>query len=184
MADFPNMRWPPLNHITPFHSESIGDAYRGGGGSAMSSASSGAFTDDQIYYYPFIIHESAIAVKMAYLVGATASGNVDLGIYDSQWNLLVSTGLTAQGTINVLQELDITDTLLNPGIYFMAIKCTSGTGTAFRVTRGDEVTLSVLPMYTEIGGADAALPTTGAPTITIEVSSHIYVMAVYFNTLI
>lgn len=184
MSDFPIQRWPPLNCITPFHSESLGDAHRGSGGTPMTSAGSGAFSDELVHFYPFVLYEPAIAVKMSYIVGATAAGNVDLGIYDSQENLLVSTGLTAQGTINTLQEIDITDTLLNPGVYFMAIKCTDGTGTGFRVSRSDEIALSSIPLYTEAGGAGAALPSTAVMALSSQSSPAIYAMAVHFSTLI
>lgn len=184
MTDFPIMRWPPLNLITPYHSESLGDALKSSGGASLSSASSGTFTSDLIYYYQFRIYEPAIAVKLSHLVGSTAAGLVDLGIYDSQGNLLVSTGLIAQGTLNTLQEADITDTLLNPGIYFMAIKCTLSTGTGFRTSRGDEVNLPVVPFYIEVGDLAAVLPTTATMVLSTEDVISLWVMAVHFSTLI
>lgn len=180
MADFPIVRWPPRNVITPFHSEAIDATLN----ITIVSTTSVAFVDELIYFFPFRIYEPAVAVKMSYVVGATAAGNVDLGIYDSQGNLIVSTGLTAQGTINTLQELDITDTLLNPGQYFMAIKCTDGTGTAFLTTQVDENALANRPVYTEAGGAGAALPTTATLALSAQATIAFIAMGVHFNTLI
>jgi hypothetical protein len=183
--DFPNYRWPPLNVVTPFHQDSLGATLGNYTSSiVLSGGLSGTFSDELIYYYPFAVHEACIAVKMSYLVGGTAAGTVDLGIYDAQFNLIISTGLTAQGTINVLQELDITDTLLQPGFYYMAIKCTDGTGTHFRDNAADELTLSLVPSLVETGGAGAALPSAGAPGSAADSAPLFILMGVHFDTLI
>lgn len=183
MPDFPVSRWPPLNVITPWHPESLFNLTSYYGPTGFLAAVSGAFADELVSYYPFRLYEPAIAVKMSYLVGATASGNVDLGIYSSQGNLLVSSGLTAQGSINTLQELDITDTLLQPGVYFMAIKCDSASGTAFRNSFNDENILPLAPFYHETTGAGATLPTTATFSIT-GLNDSIIAMGVHFSTLV
>lgn len=186
MSDFPNPSWPPLNVITPFHSDSMGLLIRQlAQGTGLTGCSSIAFTDELISYYPFRIFEPATAVKMGYMVGATAAGNVDLGIYNSQENLLVSTGLTAQGAINTLQEINITDTLLNPGTYYMAIKCTAATGTAFKAGLfADERIIPLFPIYEETGGAAAALPTAATFALTTATDIALCLMGVWFNTLV
>lgn len=184
MSDFPGPSWPPLNVITPWHEDSMGHLPWAAWSGTLTSTASAAFVDELIYFYPFVIRQSALAVKMGYIVGATAAGSVDLGIYDSQGNLIVSTGLTAQGTINVLQEIDITDTLLNPGNYYMAIKCTDGTGTGFSTAPADERILSHVPIYTEAGGAGAALPTTATMISSTQASVAVIAMGVWFSTLL
>ena len=152
----------------------------------MQSTASTTFIDEQVYFYPFEVFESAIAVKMSYLVGATAAGNVDLGIYDAQENKLVSTGLTAQGTINTLQEFDITDTLLlPPGVYFMAIKCTDGTGTSFATSGiADELWLPHCPMYIQATSSGSALPDPAVFALDTTTTMAIRLMGIHFSTLI
>jgi hypothetical protein len=57
---------------------------------------------------------------MLVLNGATASGNMDVGIYDYAGTRLVSSGSTAQSGTSAFQDFDITDTLLGPGIFYLA----------------------------------------------------------------
>lgn len=83
-------------------------------------------------YVPFVVPAPFVAVKMFVSNGATASGNLDAGIYDDQGNRLVSIGSTAQAGTTANQSLDITDTLLLPGVYYMALAMNGTTGTARR----------------------------------------------------
>jgi len=56
---------------------------------------------------------------MAFIV-STQSGNCDVGIYDELGNRLVSSGSTAVGVAGI-QVIDIADTALTPGVYFLAM---------------------------------------------------------------
>ena len=66
-----------------------------------------------------------VIVKLFILNGATvnAANNIDLGIYSEDGTRLVSSGSTAQGSANTLQEFDITDTLIGPGKFYLAQAC-------------------------------------------------------------
>lgn len=108
-------------------------------------------------FIPFKVFFSYTATRMFAYNGATASGNIDIGIYSSQGNKLVSSGSTAQSGTNVLQEFDITDTVLVPGLYYMAVAMDNTTGTLFRNTTN----LNPLRMNAIYQQASAfALPTT------------------------
>ena len=72
-------------------------------------------------YIPFLLETPVTAYKMAFEVGAQA-GNCDVGIYDYLGNRLVSAGSTAVGAAG-LQVVDIADTALVPGVYYMAMNC-------------------------------------------------------------
>jgi len=85
-------------------------------------------TNNKALFCAFYVEYAVLAQKMACQV-TTQSGNLDMGIYDQKGNLLVSKGSTAVGAAG-LQVLDITDTLLLPGTYFMAMAC-STTAAAF-----------------------------------------------------
>jgi len=65
--------------------------------------------------------------------GGAVSGNVDLGIYTSEGQLIISTGGTAQSGTGTQQVIDVTDTLIPPGWYYLAMVIDNGTGTNQRV---------------------------------------------------
>jgi hypothetical protein len=67
--------------------------------------------------------------RVAWENGSTASGNVDMGVYTAEGKLVVSSGSTAQGTVNVQQVVDVTDTDIPPGLYYLALALSSATGT-------------------------------------------------------
>ncbi len=84
---------------------------------------------NQAIYIPFTLAKPYTAARMWLYNGGTVSGNLDLGIYDDQGNTIVTKGSTLQATINVMQFLDITDTVLNPGVYYMAVALDNTTST-------------------------------------------------------
>lgn len=79
-------------------------------------------------YISFLVEEAFTAYQMIFEV-AVASGNYDAGIYDSVGTRLVSTGSTAVPAAGVGQA-NIADTLLNPGLYYMAL-CVDNTTASF-----------------------------------------------------
>lgn len=87
---------------------------------------------NQAVYVPISVNTPITVKKMAWLNGAISSGNIDVGIYDAAGTRLVSSGSTAQGTISVVQEVDITDTLLIRGRYYFALAMDNITGTVAR----------------------------------------------------
>lgn len=86
-------------------------------------------TTNTAIFIPFRIAYPITIVKMFWYNGATVSGNIDTGIYNSEGTRLVSIGSTAQATINVIQVVDITDTTLEPGLYYMALAADNTTST-------------------------------------------------------
>lgn len=80
-------------------------------------------------YVPVEIYAPATIVKMAVLNGTAVSGNIDVGIYDVGGKRLISAGTTAQAGTTTIQTFDITDTLLLPGLYYMAVALDNTTGT-------------------------------------------------------
>lgn len=73
-------------------------------------------------FTPFVVEARCTAYQLFVGVGA-ASGNLDLGIYDREKHLLVSTGSTAVAGVNAIQTINTTDLLLHPGLYYMAMVC-------------------------------------------------------------
>jgi hypothetical protein len=70
---------------------------------------------------PFRIAEALTVYQMACGTGTATTGNFDLGIYDLSGNLLVSTGSTAKTTSFSERVVDVTDTALLPGAYYLAM---------------------------------------------------------------
>lgn len=77
-------------------------------------------------FVPVRVPVPVTVYKMVVAAGSTASGNFDVGIYDIGGNKLVSSGSTAKSSSNE-QVLDVTDTYLGEGIYYMALSA-SNTG--------------------------------------------------------
>src|SRR5690349_4226388 len=59
-------------------------------------------------YLPFQLGRKRTATHMACRNGGTASGNLDMGIYDTSGNRLASTGSTAQAGTNTIQTVALT----------------------------------------------------------------------------
>lgn len=72
-------------------------------------------------HVPFGIAEPIIVANLWWHNGSVLSGNVDIGIYDTAGTLIVHQGSTAMSGTNRLQAVDITDTPLMPGRYYMAL---------------------------------------------------------------
>lgn len=83
-------------------------------------------------FVPFRLTRAKPVTKLFAHNGATASGNLDIGIYTIDGTRIVSTGSVAQSGTNVCQVIDITDTLLGDGDYYLALAMDGTTGTVFR----------------------------------------------------
>lgn len=93
-------------------------------------------TSNRAVYMPVRISEPVLARKLFWFNGATVSGNADCGIYDAAGTKIVSAGSTAQSGTNALQEVDIADTLLDAGLFYMGLALDNTTGTFFRLSVG------------------------------------------------
>lgn len=182
MGDWPATNLAAPNIISPFNHDSVGGLLNML--NFISAPASATLPQNVAHFFPFWLEVEAIAKKMAVLTGATANGNVDVGIYDEEFNYLISSGATAQGSTNTVQELDITDTTLPPGNYWMALSLSSATGTVFRLTAADEVAISQTPCLTQ--ATAHPLPTSTATPVksTSDPATIALAMAVAFDTLI
>ena len=71
-------------------------------------------------YIPFTVTEQITIKRILVRVG-TSSGNIDVGIYDTDGTRRVSSGSTAMAAAYTTQSVDIADTALSPGTYYMAM---------------------------------------------------------------
>ena len=82
--------------------------------------------NDRAIFYPFFTSDSLVTGN-AFYTASVVDGNVQVGIYDSDRQLLTSSGLVAQGSGE--QEITLPSVTLEPGKYWMAIHAGSATAT-------------------------------------------------------
>ena len=123
------MGTPSGYFIAPLSGLSIGIDIAAIGAATPTSVAHG--TNNLARVYPFYVPEPIIVLSAYSFNGATAAGNVDIGIYSEALALLVSTGAVAQAGTNALQEYALTDTTIPRGRYYAAISCSLSTATFF-----------------------------------------------------
>lgn len=139
---------PPLGVISTLSAESIGLSLRGyTAGSAFASAAYPV--SNQATYIPFSIPWTISVTKLWAMNGASASNNVDLGIYALDGTRIVSTGSTVRSGTNVPQAIDITDTTIGPGSYYMAIAQNGTTGSYFATASASTFKASVMGVLSQ-----------------------------------
>jgi len=135
---------------------------------------------NRAYYLSFRVEVPVTAYRMAFEVTAQA-GNYDIGIYDILGNRLVSKGSTAVPAAG-LASVDITDTVLTPGHYFMALCLSDATTAAVsRITVPDIQTLRVCGVQTQDVGA-VTLP--DPATFANPAAAYVPLIAVVLQTVI
>lgn len=179
MGDFPQTVIA-LPGAAPHLAPAIIDGWtRHGTGSfgAMGGATSQAWpANNKAYYYPFTLGTWVTVYQLYFWVGATSSGNIDVGVYDDQKHRLTSMTSTAMSaTVNTVQTKDITDLVLPPGEYLVAGSCSTTAGTCFRSSQAlaDEIAMGILPIYEEALGS-VALPDPATPVVCTDTTIGIW----------
>lgn len=116
MADFTQQASFDLlgGAVLSTHQVNLGGVHTGNPGStAWPSA-------DLAIFIPVRVFSPVTVCKLVVGAGSTAAGNFDVGIYDSSGNRLVASGATAKQA-SVEQVIDVTDTPLAPGLYYLAL---------------------------------------------------------------
>ncbi len=182
MSDWPSSVLRPLRVVHTLSSESLGGAGLGWSSSAIGAQT---ITSLQAYYVPFRVDVQVTAVKLFYVTGAIVAGGIDMGLYDSQFNTLVTLGSTAMGAANTLQECDIADTNIGPGRYWIGFSAGGTTVTFFGQNASDEVAQPQTPFY--IQASAFPLPTVGTAAVPVKSTAavpQLPLLGVSFNTLI
>ena len=179
MSDWPVHSLQPPPVLTPWHPDSLG-ILTAGSAESLNNTTNGSWPANNLaFFYPFRLHSWALARQLLFFVGGVSAGNIDVGIYDSQNNLIVSSGSTAMSaTINTLQELNITDTVLPPGTYLLAVVCSTTSAQVIRSTALDEVILPGVPVYEQ--ATALPLPAACAPVISTQNSPPIIGCGIQF----
>lgn len=118
----------PTVTITPGSWESLGVGYLGS--SAWSAAVWPAA--NRVVLIPFRVYRPFAIQRAFWYNGATVAGNVEVAVYDEEFNRLVTTGSTVMAGASVIQSAAIASTELVAGLYYLAMISDSATATFFR----------------------------------------------------
>lgn len=171
---------PPLVTIQPFSPESIGAQLNANGFSLGSFASTSFPSANRAIYLPFSIAVPTVVVKLFCLNGGVTSNNMDMGIYDWTGTKLVSIGSTAQSGASAVQEFNITDTLLGPGRFFLAVCCVSGSASLQRIAGTSTEQMAAWGMYNQ----SSAFPLPATATFAKPASNYIPAIGLTTRTVI
>lgn len=109
-------------------------------------------------YVPIRVPIPVTVYQLCCGTGTGTTGNFDLGVYDSVGTRLVSTGSTAKSAASTERIIDVTDTLLLPGLYYLAMN-TDGTTAYVGSACGSNGQAKLMGMRQQAVGA-VALPAT------------------------
>lgn len=117
-------------------------------------------------YVPWYVMEPCTVSEVFWLNGATALGNVTVGVYGSTSDLtpgskLCACAATAQSGTSAIQTAAVTDTAIPVGLNWIAIHGTSSTGTFFRQSYMTVAFARSLGLCSE--SVVTTLPTTATP---------------------
>lgn len=138
--------------VSPWSMQSIGVPMYTGGSLTIAAAAWPAI--GLVIYVPFSVPEPVLVTKLWWGVGA-AAGNLDCGLYQEDGTLIVSTGTTAAAGSAAVQSVDITDTLLARGAYYMAL--VADTTTTLTIERSAPAA-GILQSYGLLEQASVTLP--------------------------
>jgi hypothetical protein len=95
---------------------------------------------------PFRVFVGMTVYQLGWVNGSgTMTDSFDIGVYDASWNRKVSGGGTARGTLSTTQWVDVTDTFLQVGKYYLVGAgngITAGQFTSYISVSGQTVTLN------------------------------------------
>lgn len=144
--------------VTSFSFESLfGSQSRMAGNTSASVAWPSA---NQAIYVPILIPQTATFIKAFWANGTAVAGNVDVGLYNSSFVRVASTGSTAQSGTSDLQEVDITDFTIGPGHYYLGISASSGSATFYAYTATDAARLPYCGVLQEASALPLPAPAT------------------------
>lgn len=126
--------WPVTGPIAPLMVSNFGRCSVGYDLAAMNSGSIGniSLTANRALLVPIYVPSDMLVRKFMYITNTTPSGTIDMGLYDDAFTRIVSKGSTAIGGASALVEMDVTDTPIDRGMYYLALSA-SASGTSVLV---------------------------------------------------
>jgi len=116
------------------HWHSINTASSGLAAPQLTPSGAAWPTANLAIYVPILVRSRVTIKKLWYSNYTTATGNYDIGLYDSAGVALARKGSTAKSADGVAVVWDCTDTVISSGIYYMALACSNNTDDFGRLT--------------------------------------------------
>lgn len=93
-----------------------------------TSSTTNWFSANSGLFVPFNIERPVLVKRMFVMNGNVLSGSVDAGIFTMGGGKIIANGGTVQAGASLIQFLDVTDTILAPGAYYMGCSLNNTTG--------------------------------------------------------
>lgn len=129
-------------------------------------------------YVPFRLTGPNVATKLFIGNGNPVAGNVDIGIYDHAGRKIVSTGSVARSGVNDHQVIDIADTMLDAGLFYLAVAMDTTTNSNYRRYT---VTAAYHTKMMGVAQQASAFPLPATATFATATVTDIAVAGVLFN---
>lgn len=134
MSYLPINNRPPSSFITALSVESVAIELLTVSNQGISSFSSANWPSaNQAVFIPFTLRGKIVTSSLFCINGSANSGNIDIGIYTSDGTKIISTGSTVSAGTQTMQSVGITPLTLGPGVYYMALACSSATNNVRQV---------------------------------------------------
>jgi hypothetical protein len=130
-------------------------------------------------YVPYLVQARGTVRKLWYYSTSTGGGNIDIGLYDATGTRLASSGSTAKSLTSAPVVLDVTDVVIGPGIYYVALVASSATSNNFWAWLPSAPMAAAIGVYTEASALPLPATATFALTQTL---AYVPVMGMFLNT--
>jgi len=126
--------------LNPYSLYSIGYAYRNHGGGSLANLQQATWPGANLaLFIPFYLPERTTFLLAWWRNGDTIGNNVDVAVYDEDYNRLYSIGSTAQvGTVT--NQTVVINWTLGPGRFYLAMSQDDTTGKIYRCTTTAAIT--------------------------------------------
>ena len=115
--------------LTPWSANALGPKMTG-----MPAAASTTFgVANLAIFIPFFLNRTELVQHLACQNGSTVAGNIDIGIYDAAFARIISTGSVLQAGASTVQAIDVADTDLLAGQYWLALSHSNATATQWGI---------------------------------------------------
>lgn len=125
------MGWTPSGLYLPSHAHISSFGFDGIGNYLSAINSQGVSSTawplaNLALYVPVVVPYSVLVTGVFWVAGATAGGNIDIGLYQENGTKVVSLGSTSRGTASAINSsFALTDTTVTPGRYYLAMAADS-----------------------------------------------------------
>lgn len=116
-------------------------------------------TANRIIYVPVRFPRRLLVRQLGWQASSVAAGNCDVGIYDFAGTRLVSTGSQTNTVGATARVIDVTDTWVGPGLFYLALNNDTTTDTFSCANLTSATNAAVSGLLTEAAGS-VTLPAT------------------------